>query len=88
MPDGTTIVCEKRDVAVDRAGQSFTRDLRLRLVRDGVEVRTEVHRLVLRWYGAHELCALLEAAGFVDVRFEERPLWGGDPFFVYTAVRP
>jgi SAM-dependent methyltransferase len=86
--DGATIVADVRDVAVDRVEQSFTRDLRCHLVRAGTTVATETHRLVMRWYGVHELLSMLDAAGFVDVGFTEEQLWEGNPTYVYTARKP
>lgn len=87
--DGATIVSEVRDVAVDRVEQSSTRDLRLRLVRDGETVATEVHRLVARWYGVHELLAMLAAAGFADVGYSEEQLWEDrGAMYVYSGRRP
>jgi SAM-dependent methyltransferase len=87
--DGATIVSEVREVAIDRIEQSYTRDLRLCLVRDGETVATEVHRLVARWYGVHELLAMLTAAGFVDVGYAEERLWPDrGPMHVYSGRRP
>jgi SAM-dependent methyltransferase len=85
--DGAVIETAARSVAVDHAEMAFTRDVRCRLVRGGRTVRTEVHRLVGRFYNPHEVLGMLRDAGFIDARFEERPLWGGTPFHVFRARR-
>jgi SAM-dependent methyltransferase len=87
LADGAAIETEARTVAVDHAEMAFTRDVRCRLVRDGRTVRTEVHRLVARFYNPHEVLGILDDVGFVEAEFEERPLWGGGPFHVFRARR-
>jgi SAM-dependent methyltransferase len=87
LPDGAAIETDARSVAVDHAEMAFTRDVRCRLVRDGRTLRTEIHRLVARFYNPHEVLGILRDVGFVDAEFEERPLWGGTPFHVFRARR-
>jgi len=70
LPDGDAITISRRLLEVDPLEQSFTLDMRYELVRDGAVVTSEVHRLVERWYGTHEMTALLEAAGFGVERIE------------------
>ena len=70
LPDGDAIAVSRRLIEADPLGQAFTLDLRYDLVHDGAVSRSEEHRLVERWYGVHEMAAMLEAAGFADVRVE------------------
>jgi SAM-dependent methyltransferase len=88
VADGAAIETDARTVSVDHAEMAFTRDVRCRLVRGGETVRTEVHRLVARFYNPHEVLGILRDVGFVAAEFEERPLWGGTPFHVFRARRP
>lgn len=87
LADGAAIETDVRNVAVDHAEMAFTRDVRCRLVREGRTVRTEVHRLVARFYNPHEVLGILREVGFADAEFEERPLWDGGPFHVFRARR-
>ncbi len=86
--DGGEIVTEERHVGVDRVEMSLTREVRCHLVRDGATLRSELHRLVVRFYGVGELLLLLEHAGFADAAFGEEVLWEGLPMPVYRARRP
>ena len=70
LPNGDAIAVSRRLVEADPLGQAFTLDLRYDLLQDGAVVRSEDHRLVERWYGVNEMVAMLEAAGFADVRVE------------------
>lgn len=87
LADGSAIETAVRNVAVDHAEMAFTRDVRCRLVRGGRTLRTEVHRLVARFYNPYEVLGILRDVGFVDAAFEERPLWDGGPFHVFQARR-
>jgi SAM-dependent methyltransferase len=85
--DGTEISYESRTLAVDRMEMSVTRETRCHLRRDGRELQTETHRLVARFYNPHEVLGMLRDAGFRDAAVSEQPLWWGEPFQVFTAVR-
>jgi SAM-dependent methyltransferase len=85
---GSAIETDVRDLSVDRSDMSAVHDVRCRLVEGGRPVREEVHRLVMRFYNPHEVLGMLREAGFVDVSFTERPLWGGKPSHLFTARRP
>jgi SAM-dependent methyltransferase len=91
LPDGDEIAVDRKLVEVDPLAQQFTLDLRYRRVRDGEDAEREVHRLIERWYGVHELTAMLEAAGFADVRVEGDyapvPVAAGHRMHVFVARR-
>jgi SAM-dependent methyltransferase len=87
LSNGDAIATDVRDVAVDRAEMALIHQVRCHLVRDGRRERTEVHRLVMRAYNPHEVLCMLRAAGFAEPAFEERPLWFGTPFHVFSAHR-
>jgi SAM-dependent methyltransferase len=88
LPDGDAIAVDRKLVEVDPLAQQFTLDLRYRRVSGG---EPELHRLIERWYGVHELTAMLEAAGFVDVQVEGDyapvPVAAGHRMHVFLARR-
>jgi SAM-dependent methyltransferase len=92
LPNGEQIAVRGRMLEADPVGQSSRKQLEYRLIRDGRTVETETHLLVERWYGARELTAMLEAAGFADVvvhgDYAEQPLRAAHMMQVYVAVRP
>lgn len=85
--DGAEIQYTSRVVRVDRDEMSITREAECRLVEDGTTLRTELHTLVERFYNPQEVLGMLREAGFSDASFAEQPLWWGEPFHVFTAVR-
>jgi hypothetical protein len=68
QPRRGTITTSERLRRVDPYDRTYELDLCYDLVHDGEVVRTEFRRLVSRWYAPPELTAMLETAGFVDVR--------------------
>jgi SAM-dependent methyltransferase len=85
--DGSVIRYQSRTLEVDRLEMSVTRETQCELIRDGDVIQTEVHPLVERFYNPHEVLQMLREAGFDEASVIEQPLWGGEPFHVFTAVR-
>ncbi|MDP9222702.1 MAG: class I SAM-dependent methyltransferase [Actinomycetota bacterium] len=63
-PEGDKLWGQRRILAVDPLEQSGVLEVRNELERGGETVASELHVLVERWYGKHEVIGMLEAAGF------------------------
>ena len=91
-PDGFHYALRHRITSLERESQRATRELQAWQWRNGDLVAHEVHTLVVNIYAQDEIVALLEQAGFVDVRvvggYHEREPDGSEEFLVYIAAAP
>jgi SAM-dependent methyltransferase len=69
-PDGDKLWGQLRILSVDPLEQSSIIEIRNELEHDGKTVASELHVLVMRWYGMHEMIGMLEANGFRDITVE------------------
>jgi SAM-dependent methyltransferase len=90
--DGTEYALRARLVDLDPLEQQTVYEVRLWMWRDGELVAEEEHRLDMTLYFTHELVALLELAGFVDIElragYEDRPPTADDAFVVLSSRKP
>ena len=68
LADGSELELTVRTVAVDPLAEAQTRQVRLRLYRDGELLEEEVHSQRYEEYGRNELVLVLELAGFRDIQ--------------------
>ena len=66
-PEGDKLWGQLRIASLDPLEQSSVLEIRNELEHDGKIVASELYVLVQRWYGTHEMIAMLEAAGFHDI---------------------
>jgi SAM-dependent methyltransferase len=90
--DGAEYALSSRIVDLDPLSQHATVEMRAWMWREGELLAEEEHVLELNMYFTHEVCLLLEQAGFVDVElragYEDRPPTSDDDFVVLVARKP
>jgi len=90
--DGAEYELRSRIVELDPLAQSVTLEMRADMWRDGEHLAGEEHVLKMSLYFTHELTALLERTGFIDVTlrgdYTEKEPDGDTEFVVFSARKP
>jgi hypothetical protein len=90
--DGAEYALRSRVVELDPLAQCVTIEMRAGLWRDGEHVATEEYVLRMSLYFTHEIAALLELTGFVDVTlradYTDKEPGPDTDFVVFIARKP
>jgi hypothetical protein len=68
LSDGSEMELATRTIAMDPLENVATRQIRVRLWRDGELVKEEIHTQMVEDFSKHELVLMLERAGFGDIQ--------------------
>ena len=70
LSENTGIMLTCFNESIDWRAQKTRTILKYELLKDGEIIKTEVSDFILHWYGIVEFELLLQAAGFVDIKYE------------------
>jgi SAM-dependent methyltransferase len=92
LADGSELEIATRTIKMDPLEDAATRQIRVRLWRDGALVREEIHTQVVEDFSKNELVLMLERAGFGEIviqgDYSDAPATADHEVLVFLARKP